>query len=58
MNTALSVHDCSFSYAEGKFRLENITLSVRPGEMLGVVGPNGSGKSTLLRVMAGILKPS
>jgi len=37
--------------------LNDVTLSLAKGEMLGVIGPNGSGKSTLLRVMAGIYKP-
>lgn len=34
--------------------LDNISLSVAKGELLGVIGENGSGKSTLLRVIAGI----
>ena len=38
--------------------LDNVSLSIKDGEHIGIVGPNGSGKTTLLRVMAGILKPS
>ncbi|TKA93858.1 ABC transporter ATP-binding protein, partial [Cereibacter changlensis] len=38
--------------------LQDISLTVRPGETLGLIGPNGSGKSTLLRLMAGLLRPS
>lgn len=37
--------------------LQNINISVMPGEILGIVGRNGSGKSTLLRTLAGILSP-
>jgi ABC-2 type transport system ATP-binding protein len=33
-------------------------MSVRPGEVLGLVGANGSGKSTLLRIVLGLLRPS
>lgn len=38
--------------------LSNISLSVRRGEILGIIGRNGSGKSTLLRVVGGIIEPS
>jgi ABC-type polysaccharide/polyol phosphate transport system ATPase subunit len=37
--------------------LNNISFSVKKGEVFGIIGPNGCGKSTLLRVIAGILKP-
>jgi len=38
--------------------LNNVSLSIKDGDRIGIVGPNGAGKTTLLRVMAGILKPS
>lgn len=38
--------------------LKNISVEVRPGEVLGLVGSNGAGKSTLLKVMAGVMKPT
>jgi macrolide transport system ATP-binding/permease protein len=37
--------------------LTGVSLSVRPGERLGIVGDNGSGKSTLLRLLAGVERP-
>ncbi|MEV0666020.1 ribosomal protection-like ABC-F family protein [Actinomadura luteofluorescens] len=37
--------------------LDRVSLTVRPGERLGVIGDNGSGKSTLLRLMAGVERP-
>lgn len=38
--------------------LSDVSLEVRPGEVLGVVGPNGGGKSTLLMLLAGLLRPT
>jgi ABC-type cobalamin/Fe3+-siderophores transport system ATPase subunit len=35
-------------------RLSDISLSLAPGELLGIIGPNGAGKSTLLQSLAGI----
>jgi len=46
----------SYKY-NGLLALDNVNVSVKPGEMLGVVGPNGAGKSTLLKVLSGILLP-
>ena len=38
--------------------LDNVSLTVRNGEVMGVIGPTGCGKSTLLRVVAGLVKPA
>jgi ABC-type multidrug transport system ATPase subunit len=37
--------------------LKDVSLSIEPGELVGLMGPNGMGKSTLLSVIAGVLSP-
>ena len=38
--------------------LQNVDLTIRAGEIVGLLGRSGSGKSTLLRIIAGLVKPS
>jgi ABC-2 type transport system ATP-binding protein len=41
-----------------KVGLRKLDLSVRPGEIVGLVGPNGAGKTTTLRILTGIISSS
>jgi iron complex transport system ATP-binding protein len=57
MAVGLEIENLSFSWPGGK-ALEAVSLSLRPGELVGLLGPNGSGKSTFLKTILGYLKPS
>jgi macrolide transport system ATP-binding/permease protein len=56
LSTQLALRGLTKSYGH-RLVLDHISLSVRPGEHIGVVGDNGSGKSTLLRLAAGVEPP-
>ena len=38
--------------------LEDISISVGAGELLGVIGPNGAGKSSLVNILSGVRRPT
>lgn len=38
--------------------VDDISLTVREGEIVGILGPNGAGKTTLLRMMSRLMKPT
>jgi zinc transport system ATP-binding protein len=57
MRPFVEIEKVSVRYGEVSV-LENIDLTVDPGDFLGIIGPNGSGKTTLLRIMLGLLAPT
>ncbi len=52
----LHARDLALDFGAGPV-LAGVSLTVAPGQRIGVVGPNGTGKSTLLRVLAGLQEP-
>jgi ABC-2 type transport system ATP-binding protein len=46
------------SYNRGRVKaVDDLTLTVRPGEIFGFLGPNGAGKSTTIKLIVGLLRP-
>jgi ATP-binding cassette subfamily B protein len=55
----IELHDVDFRYGTlGPLVLDQLSLSIRPGEFVAVVGPSGCGKSTFGRLLAGLHAPT
>ena len=53
------VECCSLTKKFGEFyALNNLSVSIGRGEIIGLIGPNGSGKTTLIKLINGLLTPS
>ena len=55
-DTAIVIAGVSCS-RKGKKILEDVTLDVESGTVMGLLGPNGAGKTTLIRLVAGLARP-
>lgn len=54
----ISIKNLTKSYASGTHALDNVTLDIRPGEILALLGPNGAGKTTLISTVCGLVQPT
>jgi len=53
----ITMEDVSFAYAPGEPVLRNISFTIAPHEIIGIVGPSGAGKSTLVQLLLGLRDP-
>jgi len=56
--TSVIVADRLTKYYGHRLAVDNVSIEVESGEVLGLLGPNGSGKSTILRMLTGYLHPT
>ena len=54
----MSIHVTSVSKSyKNQKALDDISFSVKKGEIIGFLGPNGAGKSTMMKILTGFIKP-
>ncbi|MBI2204560.1 MAG: ABC transporter ATP-binding protein [Candidatus Rokubacteria bacterium] len=56
MSASLALSHVTFGY-DGRRVIDDVSVVVRPGEVLAIVGPNSAGKTTLLRLMTRVVMP-
>ena len=58
----LETKELTYQYGTGtpfqKTAVENVSLSIREGEFVGIIGHTGSGKSTLIQMFNGLIRPT
>lgn len=54
----ISLNKLSLSFKKNHLILDNISLDISKGQIIGLLGPNGAGKSTIMNLITGALKPN
>jgi len=54
----ISLKNISLSYKKNHLILDNISLDIAKGQVLGLLGPNGAGKSSIMNIITGLVKPT
>jgi len=57
MRNAIEIKNLTKKFGDLK-AVDNISLSIREGELFGLLGPNGSGKTTMVKLLTGQIKPT
>jgi len=54
----ISLKKISLSFSKKHLVLDNISLNISKGQIIGLLGPNGAGKSCLMNIITGLIKPN
>ena len=54
----ISLKNISLSFQKNHLILDNISLNISKGQVLGLLGPNGAGKSSIMNIITGLIKPN
>ncbi len=54
----ISLKKISLSFSKKHLVLDNISLDISKGQIIGLLGPNGAGKSSLMNIITGLIKPN
>ncbi len=54
----ISLKKVSLSFKKNHVVLDNISLDISKGQVMGLLGPNGAGKSSLMNIITGLIKPN
>jgi len=58
VSPVIEVRNAAVAYPGGVRALDDVSLAIEAGELVGIVGPSGSGKSTLLNIMGTLDRPA
>ena len=58
MNELIEIVGLTKAYNANSIAVNNISLTLPKGKIIGLLGPNGSGKTTLIKMLNGLLTPT
>jgi len=58
MNNLVEISGVTKSYDGKVAAVDNVSLILPKGKIIGILGPNGSGKTTMIKMLNGLLKPT
>ncbi|MGH1427582.1 MAG: ABC transporter ATP-binding protein [Arenicella sp.] len=58
MSDLINIQNISKTYQNGFNALDDVSLSIKKGEILALLGPNGAGKTTLISIICGLVSPT